>query len=82
MTTDDELFGPLPQKYCSYFYFLSVFGMISLFVYLFIGLYAMINKPNKTSPKDILLFFTPVLYSGVIYFQNRLLYSMCVGSTK
>ena len=71
-----DLFGPLPVEYCSYFYFLSVFGMLFLILSIFGGLYiGMTRKKSSTYYVQMLMMSMTYL---VIYFQNRLLYSMCV----
>ena len=75
----DMLFGPLGQPYCNYFYFLSVVGYIfmigSVLSLAYIG-----ATTKNTEPKFYMAGFTVALAYGIFYFQNRLLYSMCVGS--
>jgi hypothetical protein len=77
-STLTSLFGPLNRKYCIWFYWLSVRGFIFLVLLLASSLYVAMTK------KVGLTFFYAVLSSavfyGISYFQNRLLYTMCVGS--
>ncbi len=73
------LFGPLPKKYCNYFYFVSIFMyIIFLFsVFSFIGLFF----AKKATPVPVyFLNLLIVVYNFVLYFVSRLLYSMCINS--
>jgi hypothetical protein len=72
-----DLFTPLSKDYCLYFYFLSLLGFILLtmsivfsFIYLFY------------TKKQASIFPIIALISGyfLIYFQNRLLYGMCINA--
>ncbi len=71
-------FGPLSKQYCLYFYFLSViFGV--LFVFLSFGLLASVIKNYKKM--DFIMgfhFILALINAFLVYFVNRLLYSMCV----
>lgn len=72
-------FSPLGKDYCDYFYYLSVINFI-LFVYIILaGLYTILFDKKKDGLFNILLISLPTF---VAYFTNRLLYSMCVGSTQ
>ena len=74
----DTIYGPLPKDYCLYFYLLSIVGFISMVFTLLVALFIGITKK-----KDFTFFLKAtmaVLAYGILYFQNRLLYSMCVGS--
>jgi hypothetical protein len=75
----EYLFGPLPKKYCDYFYFVSIFMyIIFLFsVFSFIGLF--FAKKSLPLTAYVLNLFI-VLYNFVLYFVSRLLHSMCVNS--
>ena len=78
---EDTVFGPLRKPYCNYFYFLSVFGYIFMIGSL-ISLLYMGAKTKKTEPKFYMAGFAVIFTYGIIYFQNRLLYSMCIGSLR
>ena len=71
----NTLFGPLNKEYCNYFYFLSIFGFISLAILLLTSLVVGISKRKGLG------FYIQTLAIGVgyavFYFHNRLLYSMC-----
>ena len=76
-----QLFSPLTKDYCIYFYYLSVFGF-SFFIFTLIAIVGMMITRNKTWDSEfrMLLFSLGyfILLYFVFYFQNRLLYSMCV----
>ena len=76
--TLDTLFGPLNKKYCLWFYILSVFGFVFLFILLALTLFIVISKRKGID------FYLQMLVGSlayvIFYFQNRLLYSMCVSS--
>ena len=72
----ETVYGPLSQDYCIYFYFLSILGFVMMSLTVLSGLVVGVTKKKGSS------FFISVLMIalayGVFYFQNRLLYSMCV----
>ena len=76
----DNLFGPLGREYCIWFYFLSVLAFISLILFLIPAIWR-----GFSTKKDIWYFLgvlAVTLSYGLIYFQNRILYSMCSGQMK
>ncbi len=73
-----KFFGPLGKQYCLYFYILSVIGLIFVFIVLGGALVMGITKR-----KGFEFYLSAILGSlgyAIFYFQNRLLYSMCIGS--
>ena len=72
---NDNFIGQLSGEYCIYFYVLTVIALICLLVTSVNGVF-LISKKKA----DILSIVGAILATGVIYFQNRLLYSMCVGA--
>lgn len=76
----DSVYGPLNKKYCVYFYVLSVIGFVLLIIAIlstiFIGL---TKKKDSTFYWEMLMI---CITYGIIYFHNRLLFSMCNNSTK
>lgn len=71
-----ELFSPLSHKYCDYFYFLSViFFVLFLFATITCGMSFFQKKSMKLS-ESLILISQPLM----LYFINRLYYSMCVGA--
>jgi hypothetical protein len=76
MDVMEDLFSPLSKKYCVWFYYLAVISYI-LFIF---GLVAAIIYGVKHN-KGLGYYGTALLASlsyFVMYFQNRLLFSMCV----
>jgi len=72
---DGNFLGPFSGDYCMYFYVLTVISLIGLGVSLVNGVFLLSKKKVPMGPLAV-----SVIASGVIYFQNRLLYSMCVAS--
>jgi|TARA_Y200000002_G_C22685199_1_gene665699 uncharacterized membrane protein YcgQ (UPF0703/DUF1980 family) len=72
----DSFFAPLGKEYCNYFYFLSVFFFLLGVVQ--VVLFGM-KVVQKGSVKDLPQLFIQLLYPLLAYFQNRLLFSMCVN---
>ena len=71
----DYIVGHLDQKYCIYFSILSIYGLSLLIIlFIFIALYPSILK---TIHYTTYIFY--ILISFMIYFQNRLLYNMCIN---
>lgn len=77
---NEQFFGPMSKKYCEYFYFLSVFGFIMMVVLITSGLFIGLTK-RKNGDYYFGLFMSVLMY-GVLYFQNRLIHSMCIGTMK
>ena len=76
--TLDTLFGPLSKQYCIWFYVLSILSFILLFVVILGSLFIGITK-RKGIDFYILMLLGSLPYAAM-YFQNRLLHSMCVGN--
>ena len=75
-------FGPLSKESCFYFYALSIIFGVS-FIFIAISIFIFIVK--KHDKMDMKLWFNLILMlinSFLIYFVNRLLYSMCSRSLK
>jgi hypothetical protein len=73
----NKFFGPLSKEYCNYFLFLSMFFFFVLIVVFFMDLF-WIYKNFKSF--DIRMFTGGVLLLVnifIVYFVNRLLYTMC-----
>lgn len=77
-TINDQLFGPLDRKYCLYFYYLSIFGLLLLVFLIISSLYIVLTSKNSGVFGFQMIF--AVLTYAIFYFQNRLMYSMCVNS--
>jgi hypothetical protein len=72
-------FAPLGRIYCDYFFWLSVINFIILLYILFSLLFAFLFDKKKEGLFQIFLISLPTFLG---YFTNRLLYSMCIGSTQ
>ncbi len=70
-----SLFSPLSEDYCMYFYYLAIFSFIILIGFVLILINYFIKEGTKSDPSVIML----LAYPFIAYFQNRLLYSMCVN---
>ncbi len=72
-TVLDHLFSPLSKDFCLYFYYLSVIAFIFLLLAVYNGLGLLLKK--KTSVLQAVL---GLVAPFLLYFNNRLLYTMCV----
>lgn len=71
----DDFLGPLRGKeYCAYFGVLMAMAFVT-FVITLVSTVLMVSKGKM----KLLHAFPTVMAPGLMYFSNRLLYSMCVG---
>ncbi len=75
-STTQTLFGPLSRKYCDWFYWLAVISFIFMVLTLVSGLYGMLM--HKMRVEYLVAIIGSAATYAVFYFQNRLLYTMCV----
>lgn len=72
----DTLFGPLGEEYCLYFYYLSIISFIFFVIVALSSIYLLLT--GKQGMKGM---FGNIFMGGfaylIVYFQNRLLFSMC-----
>ena len=75
---NDKLFGPLSKQFCLYFYFLSMinFGVV---IFLIISMILIGMSKRRDSTFYLQMVMTTLLYA-ILYFQNRLLHTMCSNS--
>ena len=74
-----SLFSPLPSEYCNFFLYVSIFSFVILVVSAIYVIYSLVNKKNRINFAQIMiLLFQPLL----LYFVNRLYFSMCINSIK
>jgi len=74
----NNLVGPISDKYCLYFYILSLLAIFFFAVIIIAIVFIGIKKKMGFS-----FFFLSILYSMqflLVYLQNRLLYNMCIHS--
>ena len=75
-TLNEIFFTPLSKEYCVYFYLM----MVIFFVFLAMTMFTIVIRIIKYNKKtDYLLLTTNAFTLALVYFQNRLLYSMCVN---
>jgi hypothetical protein len=67
------LFSPIGKEYCLYFYYTSVIAFIFFLLASIGGLYQVFN-----GSLSIFTYLIGLLSPALLYFNNRLLYSMCV----
>lgn len=73
-----SVFGPLGKDYCLYFYLLSMVGFFLLALLLVTSL--MVGISQRKGIDFYFQMLTIGIGYAILYFQNRLLHSMCVGS--
>ena len=76
----NKLFGPLDVRYCDYFLILSIIGFVLLVILLLSSL--VVGISNKEGAGFYMQVLSVSLGYVILYFQNRLLNSMCVASLK
>ena len=76
----DSLFGPFTKNYCFYFNYLSMFGLIVFVLIILSTLFLGISMKKQNLGFYLTGFLTALTYLIFGYFQNRLLYTMCVHS--
>lgn len=72
-----DLFEPLSAKYCDYFYYLSVIFFLVTCMAVLSVLLSLVQGKNKMKLSEMVVVVSQPL---LLYFINRLYYSMCVGS--
>ncbi len=74
----ETLFGPISKEYCIYFYYLSIIAFIWFILLVLSTLVIGITERKRMG------YYMPMIGVALMYlvgyFQNRLLYSMCVGT--
>ena len=76
----NQLFGPLDVRYCDYFLILSIIGFVLLVILLLSSL--IVGITQKEGAGFYMQVISIALGYVILYFQNRLLNSMCVASLK
>ena len=75
----ENLFKPLDARYCNYFFYLSVISFVVLCVTVGGFVLSLVKGKSKLRVTDMILIASQPL---ILYFVNRLNYSMCVNSLK
>lgn len=71
-------FGPLGRKFCMWFLALSIIPFIALVLLILSSLYLVLVKRRSVNMYGVAAASLGYL---ILYFQNRLLYSMCSGTS-
>jgi hypothetical protein len=74
------LFGPLSSKACVYFYILTILSFVAICLAVFGGIGVLLNKPKLFDFKNSLAAAAGLANLLLVYFINRLFYTMCVKS--
>lgn len=72
------LFGPLDSSYCLIFYVFTVLLFISLVSVTAKSLYDILFSKKNVDMKKALTMLSMIAQAALMYFTQRLLYSMCV----
>jgi|TARA_B100001057_G_scaffold491984_1_gene583398 uncharacterized membrane protein len=75
-----KVFGPLDVRFCDYFLILSIIGFVLLAILLVSSL--VVGILQKKGIDFYMQVISIALGYALLYFQNRLLNSMCVSSLK
>ena len=73
-----DFFGPLGKESCAYFYFFSVAGFIMMIMFALLTLVMLVRFYKKLNPNVMMNLIAMIVNSFLLYFSNRLLYTMCV----
>ena len=68
-----KLLSPLSREYCAYFYYLTIFTLIFFVIAVGEAVYSL-AQGHVSIVRALVGLVIPL----IAYFQNRLLYSMCV----
>lgn len=70
------LFGPLDVEFCFYYYILSVINYVIMVVFIIYLGYSLLLGNKKVTNYSIIM--QGIFGTAILYFQNRLLHSMCI----
>jgi hypothetical protein len=72
------LFGPLDASYCNYFYYMSIF-FFAILCFTAFNLAKKVFSGKKVAVQEMVIV---LLQPFLLYFINRLYFSMCAGSLR
>ena len=75
-----DFFGPLSKENCVYFYFFSVSGFIVMIMFILFTLMILVRFYKKINTSLLVNLVMMIINSFLLYFSNRLLYTMCLKS--
>lgn len=74
------LMDPVGKNYCDYFYYLGVLALILMVYSLLMFLINFFREKDKDKMRHVAFLLYNLVASFLMYFVNRLLYSMCIKS--
>ena len=75
----DTFFSPLGKEWCMYYFVILIFVFFFLIVSVFTSIISLFSiKKFDFSHIHVLLY--PIIVNLILYFQSRIIYSMCVKS--
>lgn len=74
-------FSPLGKEWCLYYFIILVFVFLFLVGSVITGIIALFNI-KKLSFFTIYLITIPIITNLILYYQSRIIYSICVSSLK
>jgi hypothetical protein len=77
-----DFFTPLSKDSCKYFYYISIIAGISLAIIFCGAIFVVVSNFKKLDFLMLSSIAYILINSFIVYFLNRLLYSMCVSSLK
>lgn len=72
----NQFFSPLGKEWCAYFLYLMYFSFAGLVMTILACGYNMLQKKPKFTATQCVF---SIMNAGVMYFVNRLMYSICVN---
>jgi hypothetical protein len=72
---DQIFFSPYGREFCNYFYFLMIFAFVFMIMAASQSIYLIFN--NKIGIMDGIM---NIIGPFIMYFTNRLTYSICIGA--
>ena len=72
------LMDPVDKEYCDYFYYLGVLGLILMAYSVLMFLINVFKDKEKAKHISALVFNLVIAFA--LYFESRLLYTMCIKS--
>jgi hypothetical protein len=74
-------FAPFSNRqYCSWFFWMMVLGAVTLVLNVVAALVKVVSSGGKLYAVSNPLFWYMIIMNGIIYFTNRLMYTMCLNS--
>jgi len=77
----NTFFSPLGKEWCLYYFVILVFVFLFLVASVLTAIFALFNI-KKFSFAQIYLLLIPVITNVILYYQSRIIYSMCLNSLK